>query len=398
MIKKLRIKFIIASMASILFVLVATIGAINISNYVSVQKEVNNALTLVIENGLNDEPQQGGGPGGKQDNIQREHYFVVAFNSDGTVNQSNFKHIFIVNETTGIELATSVFNGVNTHGKIDNLYYQKANKGNLIIVAFVDAKDRLDSFNNFLISSILIASISYVVIFVLIFFSSKIVFRVSEESYQKQKSFITNASHELKTPLTIISTDLELIEMDNGKSEWTASIKDQVNRLTKMTNQLVVLSRLDEADYSKYPFEEFSLSEVANDVTDSFAQSFKKESLIFKTDVEENLVLNGNKYLIEELFFIFLDNALKYTKENGEAGVLVSKDKKNKPCITFYNSVDSDLELDISLLFERFYRSPNSKKEGSGIGLSIAKEILNLHKANIKVTKENNILKFFITF
>lgn len=396
MIKKLRIKFIIASMISILFVLVATIGAINISNYVSVQKEVNSALTLVIENGFNDEPQ--GGPGPRPEDIQREHYFIVSFNSDGTVNQSNFKHIFIVNEETGIKLATSVYNGNTYNGKIDNLYYQKANKNNLTYVAFVDAKERLDSFNNFLISSTLIASISYLLIFVLIFFSSKIVFRVSEESYQKQKTFITNASHELKTPLTIISTDLELIEMDNGKSEWTASIKDQVNRLTKMTNQLVVLSRLDEADYSRYPFEEFSLTEVANDVVDSFAQSFKKESLDLKVKIEKDVLIKGNKYLIEELFFIFLDNALKYTNENGIVGINVSKDKKNKTTVTFYNSIDSDLELDISLLFDRFYRSPNSKKEGSGIGLSIAKEILNLHKANIKVTKENNILKFLITF
>ena len=123
MIKKLRIKFIIASMVSILFVMVATIGAINISNYVSVQKEVNNALALVIENGLNDEPQ--GGPGHRPEDIQREHYFIVSFNSDGSVNQSNFKHIFIVNESAGIELATTVFNGSSSYGKIDNLYYNR---------------------------------------------------------------------------------------------------------------------------------------------------------------------------------------------------------------------------------------------------------------------------------
>ena len=397
MIKRLRLRFILVSMLSILFVLAATIGAINISNYANVKHEINDSLNYVIKNGLDDEPSPDK-PKEERINIQREHYFIVSFNEDGSVNQSNFKHIFIVNETEGMELATSVYLKDKNEGKTDNLYYKKVVNNNLTYVAFLDGKEKVDSFKNFLTSSILISSISYALIFVLIFFSSKVVFKVSEDSYRKQKAFITNASHELKTPLTIINTDLEIIEMDNGKNEWTSSIKDQVDRLTKMTNQLVILSRLDEGDFSKFPFADFSLSNLISDSVNDFSSSIKKEGFSLETDIEENIELNGNKNLIEELTFIFMDNALKYTSDGGEIGVKLSKDKKNKISLSFYNSIDEDNELDINQLFERFYRSPNAKKDGSGIGLSIAKEIIDLHHANIKVTKENNNLKFLITF
>ena len=402
MIKKLRLKFIILSMASVLLVLASTIGAINIFNYSKMTNEINYSLNNVIQNGFNDDP----GDMGQSDDehppkfndLERSHYFIVSFNEDGSIKESNFKHILFIDEETGKDMATNIYNGSSLKGKIDNLYYKKEVNNNLTYVAFVDAKDRLDSFNNFLVSSLIISSISYVFLFALILLTSKIVFKVSEESYQKQKVFITNASHELKTPLTVISTDLEIIEMDNGKSEWTDSIKDQVNRLTKMTNQLVILSRLDEGDYSKYPFEVFSLSEVANECINIFSNSFKKEGINISSDITSDIEMNGNKNLIEELLFIFMDNALKYTSINGEFGIAINKEKNKKISLIVWNTIEEDADIDINLLFERFYRSPNAKKDGSGIGLSIAKEIINLHKGKIKVNKENNILKFVISF
>ena len=151
--------------------------------------------------------------------------------------------------------------------------------------------------------------------------------------------------------------------MDHGKSEWTESIHDQVIRLNTMTKQLVTLSRLDEGNASNYPFAEFSLSKLAS------------ESVVF---------------------YIFFDNALKYTKSNGEASLTIKKNQNKKIEITFSNDIE-DNEMDTEQLFERFYRSPNSvSKEGSGIGLSIAKEIVELHKGKISVTVKENRIYFVI--
>ncbi|MCR5564673.1 MAG: HAMP domain-containing histidine kinase [Gammaproteobacteria bacterium] len=403
MIKKLRFKFILVSLLSILLVLSITIGSINIYNYVRMKNEIHQNLISIVERGDEEFPRMDEAPDSNRPmdmggGFMRGSFFTVSYNSDGTVASSNFDHIFFISEEDGISLASDVYSSNKTEGKTDNMYYLKMEKDGLTIIAFVDAKDRTNQFNSFLVSSILVSSISYLVLALLIVLSSKVVFKVSEESYKKQKAFITNASHELKTPLTIINTDIELIEMDNGSSEWTTSVKDQVSRLTTMTNQLVILSRLDEGELSKYPFEDFSLSDLAHEAVESFASSFKKEGLTLSTSIEDDLIINANKYLIDELLFILLDNALKYTAPNGTVGINIYKDSKNKVNISIYNDIEEDNELDVNQLFERFYRSPNAKKNGSGIGLSIAQEIINLHKAQIKVTKENNILKFNISF
>ena len=411
MIKKLRIKFIIVSMLSVLFVLACTIGAINIYNIVSVKNEINTSLDYIVENGLYDDrpPEEGGEPLESDPNAPQpeprpepefrgENYFVVTFLEDGSIDQYNFRHIFFIDEEEGKKIATDIYNSNIESGNIDELFYKRAVKDNVTYIACLDAKESLDFFYSFLRASLIISAISFVVVFVLIWFSSRLIFRVSEESYKKQKEFITNASHELKTPLTIISTDVDIVEMDTGKNEWTSSIKDQVARLTKMTNQLVTLSKLDEADLSKYPNETVSLSTILNECVEAFAPSFKKVGLELETSIEENVEINANKNLLEELLSIFMDNALKYASKDGKVGVSLNKDKKNKANLLFYNNIDKDSDLDVNSIFDRFYRSSNSKASGSGIGLSIAKEILNMFHATIKVTKETNILKFLIVF
>lgn len=399
MIKKLRKKFILLSMLSVFFVLAVTIGAINISNYVVIENESSSVLTEVIRQGTQDD--MGGGPReGGPINLMQEHYFVVSFNNDGTIKESNYRHMFIISETDGNELATKVFNDTLSGGKYGNYRYTKSKKADgLTYVGFVDIKERLDSSNRFLLLSSTISAGAYLVLFGLILVASKIAFKPSEEAYKKQKRFITNASHELKTPLTIISADMDIIEMDNGKSEWSESVRDQIKRLTEMTNQLVTLSKLEEEDNKNYPFEDFSLNEVANKAIEAFSPSFKKEEIKFAHNITGNITMFGNKYLIDELIYIFLDNSLKYSGgDNKSSYFTISKNNKNKIEFRFSNTIDKNDETDPTQVMERFYRSPSNKKAGSGVGLSIAQEIINLHKGRIKVDKSHSTLTFIITF
>lgn len=400
MIKKLRFRFILVSLLSILFVLSCTIGAINIYNYSKVEKDSEITLNQALVNGLNDGPmepdQPGQDKGPRENRLIAERYFVVSFNDDGSVKESNFKHIFSVSDTYGKQLATDVYNGSQTKGKIDYLRYKKELREGTTYVAFVDIREQLDTADNFLVTSVIVSSISYLVLAGLIVLASFLVFKPSEESYKKQKRFITNASHELKTPLTIISTDLEIIEMDNGKSEWTESIKDQVNRLTTMTNQLVTLAKIDENDLKNYPYEDFLITDLAKQCVESFSPAFKKQGLELDSDIEEGVQYHGNRYLIDELFYIFLDNSLKYCKENGKTRISVKNTSKNRVNLLISNDIDENSEIDVNQLFDRFYRSPNTKKSGSGIGLSIASEIVKLHKGKISVKIENNQIIFLI--
>ncbi len=408
MIKKLRLKFIIASMAAILIVLGITIATINISNYVMNENEGSNALSLIIEQGTKDDERGGETPpqqaleepmGDKDNSLMREHYFIVSINKNGEIVESNYRHIFIVDETEGNEYALKVFNNEWTSGKYDKLRYKKETKQDgLTYVAFLDMKERMDSFNNFLVLSISISGGAYLVLFGLILLASRAVFKPAEESYKNQKRFITNASHELKTPLTVISADLDLIEMDHGKDEWTSSIRDQVKRLTELTNQLVILSRLEEEDPKHYPFTKFNLSALATKVSESFTSIFKKEEITYSLNAGEDIELYGNENLIGQLIAIFLDNSSKYTSGEKKCSYfVVHKIKKDKVELRFSNSISKDEEVDPNQVMERFYRSPSNKKEGSGVGLSIAQEIINLHKGKIEVEKTISDITFVIT-
>ncbi len=449
MIKKLRLRFILVALISVLVVLSATIAAINAYNYSKIRREAQHTLKRAVDQnarlmdfynggqqggqpggnpGNPSDPGQGGqgnpgdpgGPGGQpggdwnwedmyDENLSRENYFIVCFDKDGNIDdtRSRYNGIFsgrydystgeyISNQDEYKTLATEIYATKSNSGSSDNLWYRREQKDDYTYLAFVDIIGRMNTFNTFLYTSLAVSGISYSVLAALIIVASFFVFRTSEESYRKQKAFITNASHELKTPLTIISTDLDLIEMDNVKNEWTASMRDQVSRLVTMTNQLVTLSRIEENDAKNYPFESFDLSKLANDCAETFAPTYKQNDFKFDYKIAENINIKANKGLINELFYIFLDNALKYTKENGA----ISLDVKNRGRdveIAFSNDIKDDDVVDTKQMFERFYRSPNSnKKEGSGVGLSIAKEIINLHKGKITAVIKDKVIVFTI--
>ena len=400
MIKKLRRKFILICAFSVLFVLAITIGTINISNYVVTENNAETSLNAIIAKG----PTPNEGPGGQRNNdpvdLKGEHYFIVSFNGDGSINEVDNRQMFMITRQECEDLATKVYQGTLTGGRYDTFRYKKGSSNTgLTYVAFVDIKESLANFQNFLLVSSLVSIGAYAAMIVLIIIASKIAFKSSEEAYTKQKRFITNASHELKTPITVISTDLDLIEMEAGKSEWSESIRDQLHRLTEMTNQLVTLSKLEEEDPSRFPFADFSINEVSKAAVDSFSPLFKQEGIKFSYNITGNLTMFGNRSAITELLHIFLDNSVNYTGgENKSSYFTVSQNNKGKIEFRFSNTISKDDEVDVKQIMERFYRSPSNKKEGSGVGLSIAQEIINLHKGKINVEKNNWTLSFLITF
>lgn len=402
MIKKLRRRFIIIAMLSVFLVLFTTMAVINASNYVIVENNASLVLKEIQrESGSENGPAR---PGEKpRENVsielRQEHYFYVSFNTDSSIVETNNRQMFIYSLEECNDLATKVYKGELTGGKYGNLRYSKeSNSKGLTVVSFLDIKERLDSASNFLLVSSLTSLGAYAVLFVLIFFSSRIITKPSEEAYKKQKRFITNASHELKTPLTVISADVDLIEMDNGKSEWTASVRDQIAKLTTMTNELVTLSRLQEGDIH-HSFEDFSLNDLASRIATSFAPAFEKEGIAFSYNFSSNITMHGNARLIEELINVFLDNSLKYTGGTKKSSYFViSEDRKGHIEMRFSNTLDQADAVDVKQIMDRFYRSPSNKKDGSGVGLSIADEIVKAHNGRVSVDKNASSISFYLSF
>ena len=400
MIKKIRLQFILVSMIAIFFVMSAVIMTINFSNFYAIENSTRQSLTQLVQKDISDfpdmngePPEPGENPPEMNDKLLEENFVFATVKDDGTI--QDFVSKFPLPDNECKTLVLEHYNRAATYSKIGNYRYKKAQDGELTKVVIIDIhRNRNQAFLS-MWGSFIIAGVAYSLILLLILGMSRLVLRVNEKAYHSQKEFITNASHELKTPLTIISTDVEIIEMDHGQSEWTRSIKDQVQNLTLMTNQLVTSARLEEDNSSSYPMEDFNVTEVVQESIDAFAASLKNKHLVLQTKLEKGVMLNGNRYLINELLYIFFDNALKYCEEHGDVEVCLKKNK-NKVEISFGNTLPKDSRVEVDKLFDRFYRDPENKVSGTGIGLSISKQIVELHKGKIEAVQEGGKIKFIV--
>ena len=398
MIKKLRLQFILVSMVAIFFVMSATLMTINFSNFYAIENSTRKQLNQMIKEGVKSFPTEGEDPP-KPDERPKDYtyedYIYAVIDENEHFEELVYK--FPINEQDKIEaIALTYYAKTKNYDKIGSYRYKKVKKESKTTLVIIDVyRQRSQAFVS-MWGSFIVGGVAYALILLLILGMSRIVLRVNEKAYRNQKEFITNASHELKTPLTIISTDVEIIEMDHGTSEWTKSIKDQVQNLTTMTNQLVTSARLEEENSAGYPMEDFNVTDVIQESIDAFAASLKSKHLTLQTKLEENVILNGNKYLINELVYIFFDNALKYCEEYGEVVVTLKKNK-NKIEIAFANTLPKGNKVEVDKLFDRFYRDPENKVSGTGIGLSISKQIVELHKGKIEAVQEGGKIKFIVT-
>lgn len=411
MIKRLRIKFVIISMISILIVLSIIMIGINISNYQSVANDADKILETLYKNGGDfwkndfipkedgpkemDNPDTGDFKNKNPEMMYETRFFTVKIDKDKnyTVLMDNIKAV--TTEESAIEYANNALSRSNKGYIGVYRYYYGTSEDGTITVIFVDCNKGLDNAKSFLMASLIISSIGYVCVFLLILLASKYVFKPVDEAYLKQKRFISNASHELKTPLTIISANNELIEMIHGADESTDAINRQVKKLNQMVSSLSLLTKLSEKNKLDNK-QIFNLSDTINDViADSCI--LNNESKKIEIKVNENINYEGEEGLIRQLISIIIDNAVKYSINN--ISIFLYQDSKDIifECMNDCYEIEDGIHNEV---FERFYRNDNirSKVEGSGIGLSIAKEITDLHKASISASSVNNTFKIKIIF
>ncbi|MDB6185737.1 HAMP domain-containing sensor histidine kinase [Gemella haemolysans] len=285
-----------------------------------------------------------------------------------------------------------------TSGFIGSYRFLKAetNVGSLIL--FLNCQRELDSQHSFEKNSLLISIGVIASVFVLIVLISKRVIAPIQETYIKQKQFITGASHELKTPLAIISSNADVLEMMNGDSKWTQNIHNQVDRLTSLVNSLVVFSRMEEKDTVERT--RFDLTNALESRIEDFNElaNFQKKNIV--TDIDPDLYYFGEEASIVQLMDILLENAIKYAPE--DSSISVSLKKNRKYAILKVSNKATVQKGDLSKVFERFYRldeSRNSAIKGYGIGLSMAQLIAEKHKETIRAyAPEDGIFKIEVRF
>jgi two-component system sensor histidine kinase CiaH len=421
MIRKLRIKFIIASMLSLALVLLVILGGINFMSY---QKTVSDADTILSILAANkgmfpqrdipaDETSQGMPPenaptedilsprhGFSAETPYESRFFSVLLDAAGQVLVTDTGKIAAIDRATAEKYAVEVWKSGRDSGFWEEYRFLLSPEGDSVRVIFLDCGRSLSNFRTLLLASVGISLAGLAAVLVLLMaFSSRIIKPVAE-SYEKQKRFITDAGHEIKTPLTIIGADADLVELECGESEWLTDIKHQAKRLTGLTNDLIYLSRMDE-EQPQLQLIDFPLSDVVEEIAQSFQGLAVAQKKTLTMCIPPMLSFTGDEKAIRQLVSILLDNAMKYSPEGGAVSVALEKEGRAVKLAVTNTTVHPMEKEKLSQLFDRFYRadeSRNSATGGYGLGLSIARSIVTAHKGKIRADSLNeNSLTISVT-
>lgn len=407
MIKKLRMKFIALSMAALFILLTMILSGINIINYKTVVSEADDTLYLLARNKGDFPNMDNKIPAPMPRGISPEtpyesRYFSVLLDKQNHIIQTDTGKIKSVDTDLAMDYASQVISSNKTQGFIENYRFVSFSEDNgSTRITFLDCRLKIHSFRTFLLVSFAMALIGYLLFFFFILFFSGKIIRPVAESYEKQKRFITDAGHEIKTPLTIIRADIDVLEMDCEENEWLQDIKKQTDRLTALTNDLVYLARMEEED-NTIPKFEFPFSDVVYEAASSFQALAQIQEKEFICHIQPMLTFTGNDKAIHQLVGILLDNALKYSPKNGRITLTVEKHNRSLMLSVYNTTVNPVNKSELPLIFERFYRmdpSRDSKSGGYGIGLSVAKAIVSAHKGKILAdTADEHSLQITVIF
>ena len=392
MLKKLRQKFILTALLSFGFVMLVLIVGINLLNHQVTRRSQDAIINGILDYELmpKNEPKKkpinempwAGGPG----NEFTSRFFVLRCDQSGAVRSFGHEFINSVDAETAEDYAMQALNSGRDSGRCGDYRYRVAEKDGERILVFLNVKAEEQQQNKLLLASGLIGAASFVCVALLVLLLSKPVMKPYMENIERQKRFITDAGHELKTPITSIATSADIAAMEYENDEWITNIQAQSVRLTKLVNDLVMLSRLDEETPFPTPTL-FSLSEAGWETAESFQARAKAEKKDFRTEIDEDIDMLGDRGSVQKLMSILLDNAFKYSGSDGKVELTVQK-KHGKAVIEVANTCPEQIYGDPDRLFDRFYRPDDSRSTetgGTGLGLSIAKAIVENHKGEISV-------------
>ena len=400
MFKKIRLRFSLIIVCAVFIVLTIIIGTINAINFSNVAANADDILEILAANdgafvNRPNDPNQEYSP---ELPFETRYFTVEVYSVEGSSVEdiffTNIENIAAVSEGQAIKMTKRIIEDDSRRGFSGAYRYIAVKKEISTLVIYVDWTRQVEVAENFLLASIVISFMSLIVVFILAYLLSDKVLAPIIKGYEKQSRFIANASHELKTPLTIISANSELVEIEYGENESTQAILKQINKLNKMVNSLTLLSKLEK--YKKHKnSDSFNLSKLLEETILEY--SFILEKYKVNLDIEEGIEYYGVDGLIRQLICIVLENAAKY----GLTTIDISLHKNNKKVeLTFKNDVTEIEQGNLKKYFERFYRSSDvrsTKIEGSGIGLSICSEIVEFHNGSIKARGEDNFFIIKIT-
>lgn len=407
MFRKLRLRFIATASLAILIVLFSVVGVLNSARHVQTVDEINKILTLLSDNGGSfpsiSKTTSELGDTVSVDTLFQYRYFSAKMDHHGNIISLNSSNISDLTDQEVKEFLERINHSKDTRGDFSYHHHtysymvaETSRRSDLIVV--------LDSTNQFRDNmalvhlSIWMSGISFIFFVLVISIVSGKVIKPFIRNYERQRRFITNAGHELKTPLAIISANNELVELMNGESEWTKSTNDQVKRMTGLINSLVAMARLEEQP--ELVLTNVNFSDIARDAAEDFKGPVIKDGKEFIMDIQPNIHVKAEEKSLFELVTLLVDNANKYCDPAGKVSVTLRKNRLSKAKLEISNTYTKGKDVDYTKFFERFYRedeSHNNKTSGYGIGLSMAQTMVKLFKGNISVNYKDDTITFVVS-
>ena len=409
--KQIRQRFIKIALLALTLAMLLVAGVINAVHFVNTSAELKETLNYIFETdntnaqkkqgklnednkrnaATGDSMQQNGHKGGNHrmnTKLEESRYFIAVKSADGEyfLGAGSKENEYSKEELLAI--AEDVFASGKTSGKTGDYLYRVTDKADGSTTAvFLNIESKRAEMISLALISLGACVAGILLSLLLVSLLSKKAIQPMMDNIERQKQFITDAGHELKTPLTVISANMDVLSMDLGKNEWVQSTQKQVSNMRKLVNELVYLSRMDEAD-SALEMYEFNLSGTVQDVADPFIgmAEFNGKNLI--VNAEEDLMFCGDEAAIRRLIGILCENAVKYAPEDTDIHVTLCHSGKNI-VIETENAMKEPLsEEALDHLFDRFYRADESRSKeetgGFGIGLSVARAITEKHNGTIK--------------
>lgn len=412
-IHRMRRKFILMALLAVVIILAGALGLINTITYMKMRSEVMTLMNVIAENDgimpikqlpssteswlsdpewFNDTPEV----------AHQVRYFSVYADKEGKIRQLNLSNISAFTQQEALDIVRQVVSSTEQQGlfkkhRASYAYLVSPRENGTLVVVMDCTRDvgAVDSFMRYSIRFGLVCVLLYIIVLTAL---CNYAIRPFVENMENQKRFITNAGHELKTPIAIISANTEAMELLNGKSEWTTNILNQVRRVTRLINDLIILAKIGEKEQTKLQLKQVDMSRLFREAVQDFSPLVDVEKKKLVLNIPDGITVWTEEKYMYEVFTLLMDNAVKYCDDGGTITATLSHGRKGfKATVT--NNYAAGATVDYSHFFERFYRgdeSHNSKKAGYGIGLSMAMEVMNLLNGDLRVEYKDGVIGFTV--
>lgn len=397
MINKLKKKFVFINMVLIFIILMFTFGAVYISTSTRLTRDSNDLLQKTIE--------QENEIYKKQIDIGNQNMdsappppqtlsFAIQLDKNNNITDIFYNNIDNLNKDTINSLVNSALTDNNSSGLTQNENYRFLKHPNEkgIKIAFTDRSVEINTLKSLLKTFGFVGIGSLAAFFIVTLYLANWAVKPIKRSWDQQRQFVADASHELKTPLTVILANADIVlshteDTINSQIKWINYIKTEGERMTALVNDLLFLAKTD-ANKNEVIFSKVNFSDIIWNCVLPFESVAFEEGKIIDSEIAPDIFINGDSNRLKQLIFILIDNAIKYSNKKGTINVNLTKTQDKVLLSVINNTGDPIPKEKIQHLFERFYRVDESrarKKDGYGLGLAIAKTIVDTHHGKIIV-------------